>query len=551
MGSGSRPWLRDDASERLFTLRLKGVTNPLDPDPLWESTYGGGSSIYDLSSTSSSRRLKEALNAHRKLSPEWDDFGFPIEKMQVFSDVVMWLPEKMWDSSSREGGGRLFMLSEKLKYRHRTDFGEELYKEREPNYAIMPLKDLAPDEVVFQFGLGVYLPHKEDKRSAEVKLVQSGQKSIALPNWIFFENQREIERPACLYEQQHFLLLASTLAESAIQSPSWFSLPQGYFMMDTHRDPNRIYGDGEFVETGDITAAGDISYCEFYALDKHGKAMDEKLKLLIHRLEQATDKEPSKPQNSDFGETIIPTQSHYSNDPLSGLTVISAEEQPVYRFRLSVTGIILPSIDYPRIKYWRLHLNAQGDPAANDEESRWIIRGNAKVLEWCELNSEAESQQWQGLDTSLALPFPEDAPLQCRPAVLEDKQHAILNLPHAFSFPLSHQLSRLGRDSKNEIALQLLNHNDSVEWLRATRRKQTMGHLGLSAQHLAVSLEGQGLLVQQQSTSAATHILQDNVIIQTLEANSFAEAKLSSSQELMVGNYLLQYTKEVIEDEKV
>ncbi|MCK5902052.1 MAG: hypothetical protein KAG28_02795 [Cocleimonas sp.] len=578
MGSGARPWLRNDGSERLFTLRLKGVENPLDPDPLWESTYGGGHSIIEGNSNSNSRRLKEALSAHRKLSPEWDDFGFPTEKMLVFSDVVMWLPKRIWSSSSREGGERLFMLSEKLKFRHREDFGDELYKKREPHYAIMPLKSLALDEVVFQFGLGVYLPHKEDQQTAHVKIFQTGKTPKTLPPWIFFEDQREIERPAALYAEQHFLLVGKTIAEAAIQSPYWLNKPQGYLMVDTHREPNRIYGDDQFIESGEITGSGDSTFCEFHGLDEQGETNDEHIKLLITRLANLSKSSDEKPQHipvsneatvpkptepttplhdNDFGETIINTSTEEQSNTsfLDGLTVVSGvDEPPRLRFRLAITGIILPRIDYPSIKYWVLHLDPKGMPADSDETSQWLLRGDRRHIEWCTVNSDKPDAdpQWQSLDTQTnTLPFPDTNPLTLRAAVLGNKQHAILMLPQTLNYPLSHQESRLGRDPNNDIVLQLLNHDESIEWVRPTRRKQSMGHLDLSASHLSVHLEGQSLSVEQKSTSAPTHILYDQVITQTLEAKSFSKATLKPTQELIVGNYLLQYTKEVIEDEKV
>ena len=115
MGSGTRPWLGKDGSRRLFNLHLTDVENPLDPDPLWESQYGGGKAIKEVISQSHTRRLKSALDAHRKLTPEWGEFGFPIEKMQVFSDVVIWIPAKIWNNSSREGGAQLFFDGRKIK----------------------------------------------------------------------------------------------------------------------------------------------------------------------------------------------------------------------------------------------------------------------------------------------------------------------------------------------------------------------------------------------------------------------------------------------------
>ena len=549
MGSGIRPWLRNDGSERLFTLRLKGVENALDPDPFWESNYGGGSSIYDVSSSSNSRRLKDALDAHRKISAEVDEFEFPIEKMLVFSDVVMWIPKKIWNSSSREGGERLFMLSEKLKYRHRTDFGEELFKQREPHYSIMPLKSLKLDEVIFQFGLGVYLPREGDEQTAEAKILQAGKEPVPFANWIFFENQQEIERPSTLYSEQHFLLVGNSLDESAIQSPAWFSKNQGFLMIDTHRQPNRIYGDDEYLEAGKLSGSQDAIICPFYTLDETNER--EELKLLIQRKSAESHQGDTftTTDESSFGETMISTDDRVDNqvdDPLQGLTVISTDNTPDFVYHLAITGVVLPRIDFPGIKYWLLHLNQQGMPVENDEETKWTIRGDNQTVEWCD----AELQNWKTLDLTETLPFPEKAPLSCRPAALEETQQGILILPQALAYPLSHKNLRLGREADNDISLQLINQEGSIEWLRKTSRKQSMGHLGLSAHHLSLRVKGQRLQVQQQSMTSPIYILQDKVITQTLAAKSYAEATLKSSQEIIVGNYLLQYTKEYIHDKR-
>ena len=546
-GSGLRPWLRMDGSERLFTLRLKGVERPLDADPYWEATYGGGSTLYDVASKSTSRRLKEALDAHRKLSAEKDEYEFPIEKMMVFSDVVMWLPRKVWDGSSREGGERLFLLSEKLKYRHRTDFGDELYKQREPHYAIMPLDTLKPDEVIFQFGLGVYLPREEDLQTAEVTILRQGNEPSKLPNWQFFESPEGNERAATLYAEQHFLLIGNTLSESAIQSPSWFSQDQGYLMVDTKRDPNRIYGDDDYIKAGGMNSAGETTFCSFHSLDNN-----EQLKLVIERkLDQPVDDNAEASAHFASGDTVINTQSDYNDSPLAGLTVISSEEDPVYDYRylLAITGIVLPRIDYPGIKHWVLHLNPQGMPAEKDETTQWIIRGNQKILEWCE----AETEQWQALEISDSdtLPFPEENPLIFRSPVLAAKQYGILMLPQPLASPLSHKPSTLGRGDDNQISLQLLNRDDSIEWQRATRRKQSMGHLGLSARHLNLHIEGQSMVLQHVSRSAQTFILQDEMITHTLKPANIEKLKLNSGTEIIVGNYLLQYKMEFTHDDKV
>ncbi|MCK5918901.1 MAG: hypothetical protein KAG34_10760 [Cocleimonas sp.] len=461
---------------------------------------------------------------------------------------MMWLPRKIWDSSSREGGERLYLLSEKLKYRHRTDFGNELYKERQPHYAIMPLDSLASDEVVFQFGLGVYLPRENDRQTAEVKILQQGKEPSKLPNWQFFETPEGNERAATLYAEQHFLLLGNTLSESSIQSPSWFSQDQGYLMVDTKREPNRIYGDDEYIKAGAMSSVGETTFCSFHTLDD-----SEQLKLVIERKleQQPLDDNIDMPDNVPSGDTVINTQSDYNDSPLAGLTVISSEEDPVfhYRYLLAITGIVLPRIDYLGIKHWVLHLNQQGMPAEKDETTQWMIRGNQDTLEWCE----TETKEWQLLEIrdQSPLPFAKDTPIIGRNPVLANKQYGILMLPQPLASPLSHKPSTLGRGDDNQISLSLLSRNDSIEWRRATRRKQSMGHLGLSARHLNLHIEGQSMVLEHLSRSAQTFILQDEIITHTLKPASGEKLKLTSGTEIIVGNYLLQYKMEFTHDDKV
>jgi hypothetical protein len=413
----------------------------------------------------------------------------------------------------------------------------------------MPLKTLATDEVVFQFGLGVYLPREEDQQTAIVKVLQQGKEPTELPNWQFFETPYGNERASTLYAEQHFLLLGNNLQESAIQSPNWFTKNHGYLMVDTHREPNRIYGDDDYVSAGKISSRGETTLCAFHTTEKK-----EHLKLIIERnldnsIDTKTNEVTTKTPQLSSSDTVISTDNDYNESPLAGLTVISSDEDPIfhYRYLLAITGIVLPRLDYAAIKYWVLHLNAQGMPAEKDETSQWTLRGNRQLLEWCETTT----KQWQPLETGDSLPFPSDNPIAYRPPVLAKQHYGILMLPQPLASPLSHQTVTLGRGEDNQISLQLLNRDDSIEWQRATRRKQSMGHLGLSSRHLSLSIEGQSLLLQQLSNSAQTFVLQDGMITQTLQPASGEQLKLTSGSEIIVGNYLLQYKREYTHDDKV
>ena len=114
----------------------------------------------------------------------------------------------------------------------------------------------------------------------------------------------------------------------------------------------------------------------------------------------------------------------------------------------------------------------------------------------------------------------------------------------------------IGRgDSKGntnvDFALTLLNQQDSIKWSRITRRKQTLGHLGTSAQHIQVSIKGNTLQLQQLSQSSPTYILRDpNTLSETLAAKSQAQTAVELEQEIIIGNYLLQFQQDYIRDDK-
>ena len=571
MGSSTRPWLRNDGSERLFTLRLKQVENPLDPDALWEDEYGGGSSMIESISKSSTRRLKVALDAHRRLTPQKQEFDFAVENMQVFSDVVVWLPSTLWHHSSREGGERLFMLSEKLKYRHRTDFGDALYQQKPPCYAIMPLDSLAADEVMFQFGKGVFLPDSNAQQTATIKVLQTGKAPIALANWIFFEESQEIERPSALYSQQHFLLVAASHQEAALQSPYWLTQENadnptpanGSIMVDTHRDPERIYSYGNDIGVGTITAQEDGIRCEFYAQQNKNNT----LQLYIQRLTPLDEKVTEHAEEDNT--TRIQAKSSYPNETiidrhdeslLSGLTSLNIQQHTNdLRYQIAIIGIVLPRIEGAGIRYWILSLNAAGMPAEADETVRYRIRGNTHLdaLQWCDtqIGIEHTTPAWQPLTLETDLPFLSTHELHLEPPKIAQKHYAVLPLTHVLAYPLSARKITIGRyeaKSKHnaDIALNLLSRTDSIEWIRASRRKQTMEHLGTSAQHLQLSIKGIRLQLKHISQSSPSYILQQDTVIKTLAAKSAAKVSLSARQTIIMGNYLLQFQQDYTGDDK-
>lgn len=180
--------LGDD--QRLFTFKLKEVDEPLNPMPLWDYRHGGGNHHIEVESEKP-MGLMEVLNAHRCRQMERDRRGFLTETFKVFTDVVMWVSPAIWEQEIQFGGPRLELLADNLSKLHHEDFGDELAWERDPSYVIMPGAGLDKEEVVFQFGLGVFVPGENDRLTARLTMKRKDKTPWHGPaDWIFWKNGR-------------------------------------------------------------------------------------------------------------------------------------------------------------------------------------------------------------------------------------------------------------------------------------------------------------------------------------------------------------------------
>lgn len=286
----------------------------------------------------------------------------------------------------------------------------------------------------------------------------------------------------------------------------------------------------------------------------------QRLNPLDERAEEQTEEDITRiirEKPSYPNETIIDRD----DEPLlSGLTSLNSEQH--YNdlcYQLAIIGIVLPRIEAAGIRYWILSLNAAGMPAEADETIRYRIRGNThlEALQWCDTHLTAEHNEpiWQALTLETELPFLSTHELQLEPPKIAQKHYAVLPLTEVLAYPLSAQKMTVGRyeaKRKNnaDIALNLLSQADSIEWIRASRRKQTMEHLGTSAQHLQLSIKGIRLQLQHISQSSPSYILQHDTVIKTLAAKSAAKVSLSAGQEIIMGNYLLQFQQDYTRDDK-
>ncbi|MBU0498714.1 MAG: hypothetical protein KJ558_15495 [Gammaproteobacteria bacterium] len=338
VSGGKRGWLDGSGNPFIHTLHLKGVTDPLDPSPLWSSEFGGGAAICEAATGRGDRRLREALDAHRFVGSLEDEFGRVREDRRVFTDVLIRVPDSAWQGARFNHSVRI--MQDDLTRRHEEDFQDHLLDARAPRYVILPEATLADDEVLCQFGLGVFLPDAEDRPIGEVQVCIC-DRSEPLPPWWNYDIgtgvRERVERPAALYRGQKYLLISNSPWQGAIQSPLWPAEASGYAVL--HCDNGRY--SAEWARCEPVTAAieGNGQSGRFKAIFTAGAEARQRLTLAVELKAAAL---AATPEGADrtlifTGEVIGP--------------------------RLSLTALALPRISANAaagLTGWTLRLNRDG-----------------------------------------------------------------------------------------------------------------------------------------------------------------------------------------------
>ena len=160
---------------------------------------------------------------------------------------------------------------------------------------------------------------------------------------------------------------------------------------------------------------------------------------------------------------------------------------------------------------------------------------------------------WQVLDTDPPLPYPEHQAVYIEPPVLQDKHIGLLPiiLP-ALRIPLTPQPTSIGRylgdDSPADIPLGWL-HTASCLVYRHGEQKGNLETMGLSGEHLEVSIHGRGLQLRQMSKNLS-HIIQSNGSIrQTLSINA-PLGEMRHGECVVIGNYRFELLETFLPEQK-
>lgn len=261
----------------VFSLALTGVEDPFDPDPLWDRKYGGNSAIVEEMTEDKDFRLQSALDGCRNIKFVRDEAGRFREQTPVFTDVVIWVPAAKYRQDTTGGGHRIEALTTNLANLHAKKFNRSLPGDRDPNYVVMPDDELEAETMVFQFGVGVFVPTEMDELLGSVVLRRSKDSEVVkLPEWSFWTGGRQKKRPVGVYVGQGSLLLTGDRT-GPVRSPIWFPSPEGYIQVNLGAaDSERVYGNDDQIEVAEtILPKKDGDPFQWVLRDKRGGAAAE------------------------------------------------------------------------------------------------------------------------------------------------------------------------------------------------------------------------------------------------------------------------------------
>ena len=245
----------NETSIKLFTLKLSNVMNSFDAHSLWDHRYGSQKDIVEPSSNKSDFRLKKALDKYRRVVNSSGEGKWMMKTEKVFSDVILWIPEPVWQDDIEVGANSLAMLANSLARFHTDDFKKDIFAGRPPAYVVMPDPTLGQGEVRFQFGMGVYVPKIDEAPIAGIEIKMQGQAQWKkLPEWYFWEDSRMTRKPVGIYQDQQGIIIGADHDAAVVtvngdqEENAWFpDLKGAVFINYALQSLNYAFGDGHYI----------------------------------------------------------------------------------------------------------------------------------------------------------------------------------------------------------------------------------------------------------------------------------------------------------------
>ena len=530
LGAASRSdyWLKSPASPHLWTLELTGFGDSLDADAIWDDITGDQPAVVELDSGDAHRRLRQALHDHRRRVKQRLANGKLVEQGQVFTDVVLEVPEVAWNDALRVGAGSLEVLVHNLEQRHREDFKDVLPASRTPHYVVVPDAGLAADRVRCHFGYGVHVPGADETPELEFTVARGDSAEVGepggamgFPPWVWFRDERREERAVGLYPQQN----AQVLCPGWPLSPRpWFSDGAGYVLLRRE-------------SMGGWSGFGDDRHTRFVTRQPATRGHGPRLRF------ESLDNIDEAPLTVELHSVVEPAQQA----GIGTLTPAAAPLPGLSPYALWLDGMVLPGL-LAGLSGWTLWLDAEGYPLAAD---RLPAGADAVALSY---DGERLRARLPGIADALVLTeFPQylrvgrsaageasgielDSPLQADGLPL-------LRLPQPLRMALDQQELLLGRfdptpgAEQADLLLDLLDQPGSLHW-GGRDRQGVIGAIGLSRRHLRLRLDGEQLLLFPEGNSVVTLLDARGGVMGVSGADG---AVLTVGQQMLVGCYLLRF----------
>lgn len=549
----------------VFTLGLHGVENPFDADPLWDRRYGGRAEIAERSTGERDFRLQAALDGCRNSVFERDSAGRFREANPVFTDVVMWVAEARWRADAIRGGGHLEALQHTLSVLHSDKFARSLPRKRKPRYSVMADPRLADDEVVFQFGFGVFVPDDHDVLEAKIGISRPGDAQVEpMPPWVFWSDGAQTQRPVGVYRGQRSLLI-SGCDEGPIRSTLWFSERIGHVLVNLNaEDAERIYPSTSMIRVVDTRMQTQPDSVE-WRLDFDGELGRESLWLRIEPVsgsefrvvaQQPTDI-PKPSRRVDISNVATPSTSNASEQPAQPGK--ASELGLSTRYSLRLVGLALFRIDgarMPGLEQWTVWLDDWGWPVGEtsmgdiDESDCLAIRSRSGANQ-LEFRRPGGREFESVAELPLTIEAKAGGKLRLLPPPDPRRYLAMLMLNASITLPLSRTPLSLGRATKSEesepdLPIDLLDHPRSAKWdPGAPNAGARLDVIDLSRRHVSVRLLDDRLEVAMAKGSTPAFALdRDGSPLTELLPKSRNAATLDPGQHLVLGGYVLRFQRD-------
>ena len=577
----------------IFTIRLIGVEDPFDPDPLWDRRYGGNANIRDELTGDRDFRLQAALDGCRNMTFARDEAGRFRERNPVFTDVVMWIPAPSWHADARRSGQRIEAVAHNLALLHQKKFARSLPDTRAPSYTVMPDEELQESAVVFQFGFGVFVPRPDDVLIAEIALrAPSAPEPRALREWSFWIDGAQVKRPVGVYRSQPSLVIAAD-SSAPVRAPIWFQHPTGHLLINLNpADSERIYTNDDnirIVSTPASEVTDDTAEWVLEHADGDGKNADALIVRMTSRAglvlplpadageaegepltteaPEPIDLEPApspheSPSRAPGARRDEPGKPSVLGDPkaLHGFDGVPDRAPLSMRHMLRLVGIALLRIDGAKqvagLDEWTIWFDDDGWPIQEDRSATVdpasCLAVSARAGDQNVYVRSPGARDYVRVTAPCPIPTKNGEHLMLTPSPLADRHHGILMLLQEMAFPLSPHPLVLGRsDSRPEapqpdLPIELLTHPENLRWRPGTKYVGTkLNAVNLSRRHVSLALNNGALEVTMAEGSTAVYILDEaGAMMQRLKPRSTVGMSLAPEQMILVGNYLFRFHRE-------